>query len=82
MLGLNKQGTVKDLAESQCSESKARKKARSSTETKIAVEKETTLQENAMEEKLLGKKAISISWVVGNLFLSFQSSDANLEDTR
>lgn len=78
MLGLNKQGTVKDLAESQCSESKAR----SSTETKIAVEKETTLQENAMEEKLLGKKAISISWVVGNLFLSFQSSDANLEDTR
>ena len=61
---------------------KARKKARSSTETKIAVEKETTVQENAMEEKLLGKKAISISWVVGNLFLSFQSSDANLEDTR
>ena len=35
-----------------------------------------------MEEKLLGKQVISISWVVGNLFLSFQSSDANLEDTR
>ena len=59
MLGLNKQGTVKDLAESQCLESKARKKAKSSAETEIAAENETTLQEKAMEEKLcLAKKVI------------------------